>query len=151
MSANKHRVYPPIFLLATVLLMGALHVLWPLATITHPALDYAGGAIVLTGFLMLLLTARRFHKTGTTIKPFETSTHLLTTGLYRISRNPIYLGMVVALIGVAMSLGSVTPPLLIPVFALFIQWRFIRAEEAGLDETFGDAYREYRERVRRWI
>jgi protein-S-isoprenylcysteine O-methyltransferase Ste14 len=87
----------------------------------------------------------------TTIKPYETSSALVTGGPYRFSRNPIYLGMVLFLVGLNLGLGSWSPLLAIPAFAFIIERRFIRAEEAALLRRFGDEYETYRRRVRRWI
>ncbi len=84
-------------------------------------------------------------------KPFEHSTHPITGGMYKVSRNPMYLGMVVILLGIAVLFGSISPFISIPVFIWLIQSNFIRLEEAALEETFGDEYREYKTRVRRWL
>ena len=72
-------------------------------------------------------------------------------GPFRFTRNPIYLGMVLLLSGAAVGLGSLSPWFVIPPFILAIAFDVIPAEEAMLTETFGDAYRAYQSRVRRWI
>jgi protein-S-isoprenylcysteine O-methyltransferase Ste14 len=76
---------------------------------------------------------------------------LVTSGWYRITRNPMYLGMVVVLCGVALMAGSVGAWLPLPAFIAVIHYRFIRGEERFLEEIFGQPYRDYRARVRRWI
>lgn len=63
----------------------------------------------------------------------------------------MYLGMVVILLGIAVLFGSISPFISIPVFIWLIQSNFIRLEEAALEEIFGDEYREYKTRVRRWL
>ena len=92
-----------------------------------------------------------FHKAGTTVKPFQESTALITDGVFRISRHPMYLGFVMIMVGVALLLGSLTPWLIIPVFAVLMEVIFIRAEEHMLAEKFGSAWLAYKEKVRRWI
>ena len=100
---------------------------------------------------MVVWNASRFKKVGTTIKPFQESSFLLQRGMYRYSRNPIYLGMVVVLLGISIVLGSVTPFFLIPFFVWLIQIRFIIKEEQMLENTFGEPYLQYKARVRRWL
>ena len=94
-----------------------------------------------------------FNAIGITIriKPFKRSSVLVTTGPYRYSRNPMYLGLVLILIGIAILQGSISPVLVIPVFIWLITNNIIKKEEKMLEETFGDAYLEYKKQVRRWI
>jgi protein-S-isoprenylcysteine O-methyltransferase Ste14 len=98
-----------------------------------------------------LWVAGIFDRAGTTIKPFEESSALVTTGPFRVSRNPVYLGMVLGLLGVAVLAGSLSPFLVIPLFAVLIDRRFIQAEEAQLERTFGASYVAYKSQVRRWL
>ena len=83
--------------------------------------------------------------------PFERSTALVTTGLYRITRNPMYLGMLLILAGVALLSGSASTLLPIPVFAWAIQRNFIIGEERFLEQIFGAQYLDYKRQVRRWL
>jgi protein-S-isoprenylcysteine O-methyltransferase Ste14 len=71
--------------------------------------------------------------------------------MYRVSRNPMYLGMVVVLLGIAVLFGNISPFISIPIFVWLIQKNFIRLEEAALEKTFGDEYREFKNVVRRWL
>ena len=101
--------------------------------------------------LVNILCDLQLYRRGTTVFPFRQSTALVTTGFYRYSRNPIYLSMVVLLYGAAIALGSLSPWIVPTAFATLISQRFIRVEEAMLSETFGEQYREYCQRVRRWL
>lgn len=83
--------------------------------------------------------------------PFRESSTLMTDGLYRYTRNPIYVSMVVVLIGFAIAWGSLSPWLVPPLFVAILTRRVIRFEEAMLTETFGEAYLAYCSRVRRWL
>lgn len=76
---------------------------------------------------------------------------MVMDGVFSFSRNPMYLGMVAILLGVAVGLGSTWALIVPPVFMGLIQTMFIRMEERILEEQFGAAYLAYRDRVRRWI
>ena len=95
--------------------------------------------------------ARGLASHGTTIYPNGQASALVTDGPYRYSRNPMYLGMALLILGFALALGSVGALLGVPVFVLAVQWLFIVPEEQRLDGLFGDDYRSYRRRVRRWL
>jgi len=83
--------------------------------------------------------------------PFEPSTALVTGGWFRLTRNPMYLGLSLILLGVAMIDGTLGAFLPLPVFVAILHFRFIRAEERFLEGIFGERYRAYRTQVRRWI
>ncbi len=98
-----------------------------------------------------MLADQKFKKHGTTVKPFEVSTALVTDGVFSISRHPMYLGMTLILLGIGVLLGSATPFAVVPVFTVLIDRIFIVQEEKMLEDTFGDQFRQYRKQVRRWI
>ncbi|MGD8385312.1 MAG: isoprenylcysteine carboxylmethyltransferase family protein, partial [Lysobacterales bacterium] len=83
--------------------------------------------------------------------PFSPATTLVTGGLYRYTRNPMYLGMTLMLLGMALLLGSVTALAPVAGFARVIHKRFVLPEEAFLEKAFGQAYLDYKLRVRRWL
>lgn len=87
----------------------------------------------------------------TTVNPFGASSALCTDGPFRFSRNPIYLGDWLVLLGSAAVMSSVWPVLFAPVIWFTIRYGVIRHEEAYLESCFGDAYRAYRRKVRRWV
>jgi protein-S-isoprenylcysteine O-methyltransferase Ste14 len=144
-------LYPPIYFLIALVLMLALHLALPLAKPLRAPYTWAGFLLIALGIGLAVSAGRLFGRARTTIKPFERSSALVIAGPYRFTRNPMYLGMVVGMLGLAILLGSLTPPLVIPPFVALIQQRFIRAEEADLQAAFGPRYEEYRRRVRRWI
>ena len=147
----KKLVYPPTFLLLAIILMIALDRLAPWRDVIDSPLRYIGIVLMLAGVIPVLWVDSTFKRRGTTIKPFEESSALVTHGPFRISRNPIYLSMVIFLLGLAILLGSLTPVIVVALFAILIDRRFIRAEEAMLSRTFGASFDDYRRRVRRWI
>jgi protein-S-isoprenylcysteine O-methyltransferase Ste14 len=75
----------------------------------------------------------------------------ISDGVFRVSRNPMYLGMVCILIGLSICLASLTPLVVMPLFASWLTVQFIVPEEQGLVKLFGDAYRAYKTKVRRWV
>ena len=147
----KKRVLPPAVLAVALIVMVALHFAWPGTQLLRYPLTLIGLLPLATGIALNLSVDRAFKVHRTTIKPFERPSFLVTSGAFRLSRNPIYLGMVLLLLGVALLLGTLTPLAVVPVFALWIDRGVIRFEERMLAETFGDAWRSYRRRVRRWI
>ena len=110
-----------------------------------------GLIFVALGFALVALSVRRFRLAGTSVVPGEPSTALVATGPYRFTRNPIYIGFVLAYFGFAIVLTSMwVLLLLIPVLrscSAAWSWR----EEAYLERKFGDAYRKYKARVPRWL
>lgn len=145
------RVYPPVFFLAALLAMAGLHHFLPERRWLTPPTTYVGGLGGLGGIILAVVSSRLFDRRGTTIKPFEESTSLVTDGPLRWSRNPMYLGMVIVLLGCAALLGTLWPVLVIPLFFWLITSRFIVHEERMMEQVFGDEYRAYRRRTRRWI
>lgn len=145
------KILPPVHFLACLLLMVGLHHHLPLIQLLGAPVTYAGGIIMIAGLFTSLWGANAFRKAGTPVRPFEPSTTLVAHGLYRHTRNPMYLGLITMLIGNAVLLGSLSPFLVIPVFFLIIQEGFIKHEEVFLENIFGDEYRAYKTRVKRWF
>lgn len=112
---------------------------------------YVSLALIIGGLLLDGAAAGYFRRLGTAVEPWKPSTVLATDGLYRLSRNPIYLGFALTYVGLAIAMDSVlTLLLLIP--CLFVVDRFvIRREERYLSAKFGADYDAYRARVRRWL
>jgi protein-S-isoprenylcysteine O-methyltransferase Ste14 len=105
-----------------------------------------GAALLL--FVWTFATLRRHH---TTVNPFRGSAALCTDGRFQYSRNPIYLGDWFVLAGAALMMRSAWPLLFAPAIWALIRYGVIRHEEAYLAARFGDTYRVYRSRVRRWL
>lgn len=148
---GPRRMYPPMYLGIAVLLMVGLHYVAPGKQIIPRPFRYLGVVPFAIGLWLILWVNAIFRRVGTTIKPFEESSVLVVEGPFRISRNPIYLGMLLALFGVGVLLGSLTPLLMVPTFAFLLDARFIRAEEGILTKTFGRRFEDYMSRVRRWL
>jgi len=145
------RVLPPTYFLASLALMAALAFALPIASLLPWPWRAFGVVPIAAGVWLNLAADRAFKERGTTVKPFERSSALVTDGAFRLTRNPMYLGMVVILIGVALIFGALTPFLAVAGFAAIIEIRFIPVEERMLAERFGDEWTAYRDRTRRWL
>ena len=142
---------PPVLLLIAIVAMVVLHREWPAARWAAFPWTLFGLAPMCVGIGLAAWSASLFRKRGTTIRPgFESST-LVTCGPFRVSRNPMYLGMALLLIGIGVLMGSVTPLLVVPVFVVLIHAMFVRMEERMLEAAFGDEYTAYKRRVRAWV
>lgn len=110
-----------------------------------------GGLIVAIGLVLFGWTAATLWRHHTTVNPYKAASTLCTDGPFRFSRNPIYLGDWFLLVGISLLLKTLWPLLFAPLIWLLLRYGVIRHEEAHLEARFGDAYRAYRARVRRWL
>lgn len=111
----------------------------------------AGWLAVIVGFAIMLTAIGLFRKAGTETEPWKKVSALVTDGVYRWTRNPMYLGMSLIYVGVALLWDSaITLILLVPV-VVWLTRNVIEKEEAFMTSRFGDAYLDYRARVRRWF
>jgi protein-S-isoprenylcysteine O-methyltransferase Ste14 len=145
------RFLPPIYLFASLAGMVLLQFFLPVYQLIHYPWNAAGLIPLLLGMTINIVADRAFKRTGTTVKPFEVSTTLVTSGVFRLSRNPMYLGMVMILTGAALLLGALSPFIIIPIYAITMDRVFIVSEENMLDERFGGKWKQYKANVRRWI
>jgi protein-S-isoprenylcysteine O-methyltransferase Ste14 len=145
-------IRPPIAWAVAVLAALALNWLMPLPFV--PAAVPAGwvGAMVFALALALVAWAiATVTRAGSNVPTSLPTTTIVGTGPYRFTRNPIYLGMVLGLISLAIALNSLWPLLMLVPFALVIHYGVVVREEAYLERKFGDVYRRYRAHVRRWL
>jgi protein-S-isoprenylcysteine O-methyltransferase Ste14 len=106
---------------------------------------------VAIGFALAALSARNFRLAGTSVVPGEPSTALVETGPYRFTRNPIYIGFVLAYFGLSIMLTSLWVLLLLIPVLMVLQRGVVEREEDYLEQQFGDGYRKYKVRVPRWL
>jgi protein-S-isoprenylcysteine O-methyltransferase Ste14 len=145
------RVLPPTYFWICLVLMVPLHLLIPVMRIVPGWYRLLGIPFLAFGAVLNSWADARFKRLQTTVKPHERPRVLDREGPFRFSRHPMYLGMGLALGGAALLLGSLSPWALVVVFVGLMEYRFIPLEEHVLEEEFKDRYREYRQRVRRWI
>ena len=145
-------VRPPVAWAVAVLAGLSLNWLMPLPFV--PAVVPAGwlGAMVFALALALFAWAiTTMTRAGSNVPTSLPTTNIVDTGPYRFTRNPIYLGMVLGLIGLSIALNSLWLLLTLVLFAVTIRYGVIAREEAYLEHKFGDVYGRYRARVRRWL
>ncbi len=145
------KVLPPTYFLLALVLIVVLHLAFPIFRYATFPFNLLGIVPLVLGLALNVVADGVFKKFETTVKPFEQSTTLVTAFPFSISRNPMYLGLTLMLLGIALLLGSVSslvPPL---VFPYLMDRIFIRAEEQMLAATFGTEWERYRSTVRRWI
>jgi protein-S-isoprenylcysteine O-methyltransferase Ste14 len=145
-------IRPPIAWAVAVVVGLALNWLLPFPFV--PAAVPAGwlGAIVFALALALLAWAIvTITWAGSNVPTDRPTTTIVDSGPYRLTRNPIYLGMLLGLIGLAIAFNSLWLLLMLVPFALVIRYGVVAREEAYLERKFGDVYRRYRARVRRWL
>lgn len=150
-TMKTEKMLPPAWFFLAIVAMIGLNWTFRVKQLWDAPITYFGIALIGIGITIAIGCVDLFRQKETTIKPFSQSSYLLTEGLYQYSRNPIYLGMILTLVGLWMFLGNLAPVLVIPIFALIIQERFIKIEEQMLEEKFGTQYQEYQQKVRRWL
>lgn len=108
---------------------------------------------IVIGILIILAGVLAFYYQKTTVDPRDPSaaSTLVVAGIYKYSRNPMYLGMAMILVGAAFTFANLGSLLVVPLFVLSITMLQIIPEELALEKRFGDNYRDYKDRVNRWI
>jgi len=147
------RFPPPLVYLAFILLGVALrYAMAPLRVPVNRYMALAAGMVVLLGGLGLIVEAwKLFHRTGQDPKPWKTTPEIVLSGPYRFTRNPMYVGMVLIQIGLGLALNNLWIVLLSAFSLLVIHFIAVMPEEEYLSEKFGDAYRSYLSKVRRYL
>jgi protein-S-isoprenylcysteine O-methyltransferase Ste14 len=154
-SATAGAITRPPFLYLTCLILGLVldHVLpLPLNVAEAARLRWtAGGGLILLGVAIVAAGAHNFSRAATPVPSNRPVRTLVTTGIHGRSRNPIYLGMFVLYAGIGLAAASPWVLTLTLPLAMILRYGVVAREEAYLERRFGDAYRDYKARVRRWL
>lgn len=154
-DAAAIRVLPPLIPLGIVVLGAVLQLVFPLNVgfeLRTPMRYWIGGLIVAGAILGLgLWSFVLMRASGQNEDPRTPTTRILERGPFRISRNPMYLQMVLVCLGLSIAFWNLWLLLLTPVCGVLLQRLAIVHEEAYLERKFGEAYRGYKDRVRRWV
>jgi protein-S-isoprenylcysteine O-methyltransferase Ste14 len=153
MKRLETKIPPPLLGLVSVMYMGALKRWWGVASLFTPPYNQIGIFLIVLGIGMVVACFFQFRRFHTTIDPRHPNraSQLVTSGLFKYSRNPMYLGMLLVLTGWAVTLGSIGPWLGPVVFYFWMTRLQIMPEERALRERFGSGYVSYCERVGRWL
>lgn len=142
---------PPLILAAALASGFGLEALWPLGLPASDLARPAGVLVVVAAIGIAGLAAREMVAAGTNLDVRKPARTIVTTGVFALSRNPIYLAMVLLCLGIALIAGSFWLLLVTPVFAAILHHGVIAREETYLEGKFGADYSRYKARVRRWI
>lgn len=148
---TRPRLFPLLFMAVLIVVMAVLDRLFPALRLVHTPIAWLSVIPFICGVLLVAVSAGMFRRRHTTLNPFGESSALVQDGLYRYSRNPMYLGMLLILAGAALWLGNVLAFAIPVVFVAATRHWNIRTEERLLEARLGAEYRRYKQRVRRWI
>ena len=145
------RVPPPILLIVAILSGYCLQQLWALELTNWSGWYVAAWALIGVGVIILVASWVQFLRAKTNIRPDKPSSNLIQSGLYRFSRNPIYVSGLLLQLGIALLMNNLWIVLLVPVSKVVFDRYVIAREEAYLERAFGEVYVAYKRTVRRWL
>ena len=144
---------PPLFYAAVFIISILLQRYFPIkSSFTHRIVTLIPGVIlIVAGQLFSIPALRQFLQTKNSLIPFKSATSLQTGGVYSVSRNPMYTGLLLTYTGLAFIFGNYWTVILIPVLMAIVIYAVILPEERYLSRAFGDQFESYKKAVRRWI
>jgi protein-S-isoprenylcysteine O-methyltransferase Ste14 len=142
-------IQPPAYFIILVVLSILTYFI--MIKIISSPYNYSGSILILFGIIINLWTDHLFKKAKTEVKYHKIPSKLLTSGPFKISRNPMYLGMLIILLGIAIILGNLITFIFPLIFVAVINNKYLPVEEKNMEKTFGKKYKEYKNKVRRWI
>jgi protein-S-isoprenylcysteine O-methyltransferase Ste14 len=144
-------VHPPLVAVLFIVIAYLLGYFIRLPFAIPPVVQYFGLALTLIGFLLGIGAFMEFRKARTTLDPHGSTKYLVTSGIYRFTRNPIYLGFLLMVIGLPLNSGLIWGLILAPFYIMTMSRMVIEREEAYLEKKFKNQYTNYTSRVRRWL
>lgn len=153
MSRLETRIPPLALMVIFAAAMWAVARLTPAYAFANPLSAWIGAVLMLGGVAIAVSGLVQFRRHRTTVDPMnpQRSSAVVTSGVYRFSRNPMYLGFLLVLAGLASILGSMVAVALLPVFVIYLNRYQIAPEERALVKCFDQEYVAYCQRVRRWL
>lgn len=149
LDSAQVKVPPPLILVVSIVIGAAMDHIYPVGLQVH--LRPLGYLFLIAGVLVAFFCITMFRKAKTDVRPWQPTTAIVERGVYRWSRNPIYLSFVLINAGVGLALDTVWNFVtMVPLF-IFLNNYVIRKEEKYLEQKFGQSYLIYKARVRRWI
>lgn len=145
------RVHPPILLIAVLLVGYGLQQAWALELPNGSGGSVAGQALIGVGVAILVTGWVQFYRAKTNVLAHKPSSNLIQSGLYRFSRNPIYVSGLMLQLGIGLLMNNLWIVLLVPVSKLVFDRYVIAREEAYLERAYGEVYLDYTRTVRRWL
>jgi protein-S-isoprenylcysteine O-methyltransferase Ste14 len=145
------KIYPPTHFYTYLIISIAFHFLLPVKQIIFTSYAFLGFIPAIAGAILNVWSDNLFKKLNTTVKPDQKPSVLIDYGPFKISRNPMYLGMALLLIGAGILMGSVTAFIGAIFFVIAMEIYFIPDEEKLMQDAFGEKFEIYKKNVRRWI
>ncbi|MCC6921460.1 MAG: isoprenylcysteine carboxylmethyltransferase family protein [Nitrosomonas sp.] len=147
------KIPPAVLVLLFTVVMWSVSLMSPWTVIQIPDKELVAGALWLMGFVLIIVAAVEFISAKTTANPLTPglATSIVTTGVYRLSRNPMYVGFLLMLAAWGVFLANVLSVLLLPLFVVYLNRFQIIPEENALLAKFGDGYARYLKSVCRWV
>lgn len=145
------RTPPPLYFLAALIAGGGANILFPLGLGNQDWLAYAGWGMIVAGIAVMPSVLLCFRSTRTPFDVRREPTVLLVTGLYRVSRNPSYVALLMCYMGIGIVLDNAWIVLAGIIAIVLVDVCVVRNEERQLEAAFGDDYVVYKSRVRRWL
>ena len=147
------KIPPAVLVLLFTVVMWSVSLMSPWTVIQILDKELVAGALWLMGFVLIIVAAVEFISAKTTANPLTPglATSIVTTGVYRLSRNPMYVGFLLMLAAWGVFLANVLSVLLLPLFVVYLNRFQIISEENALLAKFGDDYARYLRSVRRWV
>jgi protein-S-isoprenylcysteine O-methyltransferase Ste14 len=150
-DAPNVKIIPPLVYLVGIV-VGLLVSRWmPTKVVPNPTAWIIGGFLILCGAALAASAILKFKGVATTVRPDRAASSLVIAGPYRITRNPMYLGLALVFLGITIADQSIWALILLPVILFIIQHWAIEPEEAFLERRFGTDYSHYKANVRRWL
>ena len=145
------KILPPTYFTICLITAAVLHFLLPIKQFINYPYNFLGFLFFVIGGILNIWTDQLFKKHKTTVKPLEKPSTFIQTGPFKISRNPMYLGTIILLIGLGFVLGSIISFVGFILFIIAMEIAFIPQEEHSMQEQFGEEYLAYKKKVGRWI
>jgi len=142
---------PPFWLALSLVLTWGLAKVFPQLTMTFPGQGWVALVLLVVGILLMVAAVLQMQRARTTFIPRQDPSAMVTGGVFRLSRNPIYLGDALVLAAMIVWTGSLPALVLLYAFPRFITEHFIKGEEERLRRIFGDEFEAWARRTRRWI
>jgi protein-S-isoprenylcysteine O-methyltransferase Ste14 len=150
-GAPNVKIIPPLVYLAG-LVIGFVANIWISFKVVPNSIAWIlGGILIIFGAVLPGSALFKFKEVGTTVRPDRAANTLVTAGPYKVTRNPMYLGLAIVYLGIAIAGQSVSAIILLPIVLAIIQHWVVGPEEAFLEKRFDAEYISYKEKVRRWI
>lgn len=151
MTPSSPRIIPPLYFLAGLIIMILLNSFAPIGRWLYYPSKYIGIIFIVAGVFLGIGSGMLFRRLGTNPQPGARANLIVTKGPFRYTRNPMYLGLIVTLIGTSILLGTISPLFVIPIVFLILHTQFVLREEKWMEEWFGQPYLNYKNKTPRWL